>query len=154
VGSRFGNGSRNILNTDYNAFAQSSFQSPSQYKKTRGFIEFDLQLFRPDPQKTNCHEKRLEPYNYFPTNLSDNKPIRKIDFNLVKARDNLCYRGVHTSDSLYDHKKHLNLFHQKEVGILHFAKIGEKRGDAERRLNKLKEFSDPKDHESYMLSNP
>ena len=29
VGSKFANGSRNILNTDYNAFANSSFQSPS-----------------------------------------------------------------------------------------------------------------------------
>jgi len=118
VGSNFANGSRNILNTDYNAFAQSSFQSPSQYKKTQGFVEFDLQLFRPDPQTTNCHEKRLEPYNYFPTNISDNKPIRRIDFNKLKARDNLCYKGISTSDSLYDHRKHLNLGRRKEVGIL------------------------------------
>jgi hypothetical protein len=62
----------------------------------------------------NCHEKRLEPYNYFPTNLTDNKPIRQIDFTKTVPRDNLMYRGMSCSDSLYDPARHLNLNHKKE----------------------------------------
>lgn len=40
------------------------------------------------------------------------------------------------------------------MGILQFAKIGEKRGDAERRLNKLKEFTNPNKQTEFLLSNP
>ena len=69
------------------------------------------------------------------------------------ARDNLCYRDTRCSEQLYEHKWHLNLFHQKDIGILQFAKIGEKRGDEEKRLQKLKEYANPKDQDSYLLAN-
>ena len=52
--------------------AESTFVSPGLMKKTRGFVDFDLQLFRPPLKKANCHEKRLEAYNYFPDNISSN----------------------------------------------------------------------------------
>jgi hypothetical protein len=100
---------------------------------------------------SNCHEKRLEPYNYFPTNLSDNKPIRMVNFDKNYARDNLLYRGVSCSDSLYDHHRHLNLNHKKEPGILQFARIGHKRGDDEKRLRKLMEFGTKQDAMSDIL---
>ena len=61
--------------TEYNALGASTFQSPSDQRKTKGFVDFDLQLFRPQPQKSNAHEKRFEPYNYFPKTNTDNKPI-------------------------------------------------------------------------------
>jgi hypothetical protein len=63
------------------------------------------------------------------------------------------YRGVSCSDSLYDHDRHLNLTHQKDVGILQFARIGQKRGDDERRMRKLMEFSLEKDNMSDILWN-
>jgi hypothetical protein len=37
---------------------------------------------------------------------------------LIRARDNLCYRDTRCSEQLYEHKKHLNLFHKKDIGIL------------------------------------
>jgi hypothetical protein len=82
----------------------------------------------------------LEAYNYFPTNISNNLPIRQILFDKSAPRDDLLYRGTHLSDSLYDPARHLNLNHKKEVGILQFAKIGQMRGDDERRLRKLTDF--------------
>lgn len=36
---------------------------------------------------------------------------------------------------------------------MHFARIGEKRGDEEKRLAKLKEYANPKDQDSYLLAN-
>ena len=90
---------------------------PFNKKKTTGFINFDLQLFRPELPKSNAHDKRFEPFNYFPKNLSDNKPIQQVDFNKMKDRDNSIYKNVSCSDSLYDHKKHLDLFHPKNAGI-------------------------------------
>jgi hypothetical protein len=59
------------LKTDLNAFAESSYVSPALLKKTKGFVDFDLQLFRPEVKKSNCHEKRLESFNYFPPSLSN-----------------------------------------------------------------------------------
>ena len=64
------------VNTDYNALSGNSYMSPALQKKTRGFVDFDLQLFRPDGTSgVKAHEKRFEAYNYFPDNLSNNKPI-------------------------------------------------------------------------------
>jgi hypothetical protein len=96
--------------------------------------------------KSNCHEKRFDPYNYFPENLSDNKPVRKVDFNLIRARDNLCYRDTRCSEQLYEHKKHLNLFHKKDIGILQFGRSNLQRDDDEKRMAKLKEYSRPSDN--------
>ncbi len=47
---------------------------------------------------SKAHEKRFEPYNYFPANASDNKPVRNIDFIKMKARDNAIYRAIKCSD--------------------------------------------------------
>ena len=46
-------------------------------------------------------------------------------------------------DPLYDHKKHLNLTHKKEMGILQFGTINHKRGDDEKRMAKLMDFKAP-----------
>ena len=62
------------------------------------------------------------------------------------ARDNLCYRDTKCCEQLYQHNQHLNLFHPKDVGILQFTKIGHARGDDERRLLKLQEYSNPTDN--------
>jgi hypothetical protein len=34
--------------SEYNAMANTSFVSPAVQKKTKGFVDFDLQLFRPE----------------------------------------------------------------------------------------------------------
>lgn len=128
-------------NSDYNALAQSSYISPAQQKKTKGFVDFDLQLFRPDgTQNATVHEKRFEPYNYFPANISNNKPIRNVDFAKILARDGKMYSNVQLSDSLFEPDRHLNLVKAKDVGILQFSKVGDNRGDLEKRLAKLKEY--------------
>ena len=106
-------------NTDYNALATTSFMAPAQQKKTRGFVEFDLQLFRPEGSTgANAHEKRFEPYNYFPQNISNNKPVPNVHMEQGLPRDGNMYKGIKCSDALYDHRKHLNLTHAKEKGIL------------------------------------
>ena len=102
--------------------------SPAQIRKTKGFVNFDMQLFRPDIKKANCHEKRLEAYNYFPRNLSSNKPVPMVDFKKTLSRDDIMYRGIYCSDTLFDMKQ-LNTVRRGQQGILQFAKIGEKRGD-------------------------
>lgn len=133
-------------NTDYHALANSSYLSPAQQHKTRGFVDFDLQLFRPGLTTLNAHEKRFDPYNHFPANISSNKPVPQVDFAKGLARDNGIYRNTKLSDPLYDHGKHLNLTHRKEQGILQFAKIRHMRGDDEKRMAKLKEFQRPQDN--------
>ena len=89
------------MGSEYNALALSSYQSPALQKKTKGFVDFDLQQFRPDISMSNAHEKRFDPYNYFPHNLSNNKPVRKVDFDKNIARDNKIYEGTKCSDSLF-----------------------------------------------------
>lgn len=49
------------------------------------------------------------------------------------------------SDPLYEHDRHLNLTRKKDQGILQFGKIRHKRGDDEKRMEKLKEFARPED---------
>ena len=77
--------------------------------------------------------------------------MRQVDFNKTAPRDALMYRGVNCSDSLYDHNRHLNLNHKKEQGILQFARIGHKRGDDEKRMRKLMEFTKNQDNMSDIL---
>ena len=49
-------------------------------KKLKGFIDFDLQLSRPDIQVSNAHDQRFEPFNHFPNNLTSTKIPRVINF--------------------------------------------------------------------------
>jgi hypothetical protein len=53
-------------------------------------------------------------------------------------RDGQIYKGVSCSDSLYDHKKHLNLYHPYQAGIHQFGKSAVKRGDDEKLLMRMK----------------
>jgi len=73
-----------------------------------------LQLFRPDVSTANAHEKRFDSYNYFPKNISNNKPVPQVDLTKGLPRDAAMYKGIKMSDPLYDHSKHLNLTHKKE----------------------------------------
>jgi hypothetical protein len=127
----------NTLNrtSDYNALGNSSYVSPAQQRKTKGFVDFDLQLFRPDASgSAAAHEKRFEPYNYFPASLSNNRPVPKVDFAKGLPRDGKMYSMVHLSDSLYDPARHLGLVSAKDVGILQFSAVRDNRGDLEKRL--------------------
>lgn len=103
---------------DYSALANSSFISPALQKKTKGFVDFDLQLFRPAGQGVGAHEKRFEPYNLFPNSLSTTKKVQSVDFNKIMNRDNRMYKHVKLSDSLFTPDRHLNLTHKKQQGIL------------------------------------
>ena len=64
-----------------------------------------------------------------------------MNFQKGLARDDKMYQPFKCGDSLYDHKKHLNLVMKKDEGILQFAHIGKKRGDDEKREAKLKEYT-------------
>lgn len=119
--------------------------SPSKFTKTRGFIDFDLQLFRADMIKPPAHDKRFDTFNNMPRNLSDNKPVRQLDFNKMKNRDDICYKFVKCSDSLFNPNKHLNLFHKKDPGILQFSKSVVDREVEKRMYDRLKEYSSPQD---------
>ena len=89
----------------FNVMAKSTFQSPSQLKKTKGFIDFDLQIKRPDITKNqvNAHERRFDAFQ-FPKVSTDYKTISSIDFNKMRMRDNLLQKNTKCSDSLFDHK--------------------------------------------------
>jgi hypothetical protein len=92
-------------NTEYNALASSSFMAPAIQRKTRGFVDFDLQVFRPDAAGTaNAHEKRFEAYNYFPKNISSNRPVPNVHMTKGLERDNRMYAGISMSDPLFNHK--------------------------------------------------
>ena len=56
------------------------------------------------------------------------------------------YRDYKCGNSLYEHQRHINLTRKKDVGILQFTKIGHMRGDEEKRMAKLKEFTRPEDN--------
>lgn len=58
----------------------------------------------------------------------------------MKDRDNSIYKNVSCSDSLYDHKKHLDLFHPKNAGIDQFCKSNVMRHDDQKVFARLKEF--------------
>lgn len=87
----------------------------------------------------------------FPVNISSTKPVQQVDFNKILPRDNKMYQRVKLSESLYSAEQHLNLTKKKEVGILQFGKIGDKRGDYEKRMAKMKEFKNLRDDELHAL---
>ena len=125
--------------TDYNALAGSTFMSPAQLKKTRGFVDFDQQLFRQDMRRPNAHENRFDPFNHFPKNLTDNKPIRQVDFNKMPFRDNK-FQDVKCSDALFENK-HMDLYKKQRQGILHFTNSVVNRGDESKPFERLKVMS-------------
>lgn len=90
--------------------------------------------------KPNAHEKRFDPYNYFPKNLADNKPIRQVDFDKAYHRDNYVYRDVKCSDSLFENEQ-MDLYKRKRQGILHFTHSVVNRGDEYRPFERLMQFS-------------
>ena len=100
--------------------ANSTFMSPALLRKTRGFVDFDLQMKRPMIEMPKAHDRRFDSFNNFPRILSDHKPVRNIDFDRMKDRDEVVYRDTKCSDSLYDHSQ-LNYIKKKHRGILHFG---------------------------------
>jgi hypothetical protein len=95
-------------------------------KKTKGFVDFDLQLNRPPIQPINAHDQRFEPYNMFPVNFSRTKVPRLISFKNQNGRDAKHYT-MNMSDSLFDREKHLNLVKPKAKGILQFGRMHSKK---------------------------
>ena len=79
-------------------------------------------------------------------NISNNKPVRQVDFNKIRARDGLLYRDTKCSDTLFDAQRHMTVNKRKEMGILQFSRIGHLRGDEEKRLAKMKEYARPQDN--------
>ena len=71
-------------------------------KKLKGFIDFDLQINRPDIPKANAHDQRFEPYNMFPPNFSKTQQSRIINFDNYQSRDSMVYYAK-MSDPLFDH---------------------------------------------------
>lgn len=95
-------------------------------KRLKGFVDFDLQLPRPDIKSINAHDQRFEPYNMFPTHYSNTHVPRMIDFNHFQARDSKVYHA-NMSEPCFDSEKHLNLIKPKPKGILQFSKVQSKK---------------------------
>ena len=91
-------------------------------KKMKGFVDFDLQLPRPDIQSTNAHDQRFEPYNHFPLSFSNTKVPRTINFDQFLPRNEAAY-VANMSEPLFDREKHLNLTKPKPKGILQFGRM-------------------------------
>ena len=49
-------------------------------KRTKGFVDFDLQMTRPEIPASNAHDLRFEPYNYFPPHYSSTQHTRLVNF--------------------------------------------------------------------------
>lgn len=86
-------------------------------KKLKGFIDFDLQLNRPEIPPINAHDQRFEPFNHFPANYSNTHIPRQVNFDQYPGRDGALYK-VNMSEPLFDREKHLNLIKPKAKGIL------------------------------------
>ena len=109
-----------VRSSDFNAMANSTFLSPALLRKTRGFVDFGLQINRPTIDMPKAHDRRFDSFNNFPKILSNNKPVRNINFERMKDRDEVVYRDIKCSDSLFEHSQ-LNLIKKKRPGILHFG---------------------------------
>lgn len=101
--------------------ANSTFISPAQQKKTRGFVDFDLQTKRPLLKMPKAHDRRFDTIQIIPKIHSEYKPIQQIDFDKMIHRDDIVYRNTKCSDSIFESSK-LNVIKKKQRGILHFGK--------------------------------
>ena len=94
--------------------------------------------------KPPAHEKRFDPYNYFPKNLADNKPIRQVDFDkaypLANKWDDFVYKNVKCSDSLFENEQ-MDLYKKRKQGILHFTNSVVNRGDEYKPHERLMQFA-------------
>ena len=125
--------------------------SPNMQKKTRGFVSFDLQTFRPHLARGACHDRRFEAFNTNPKIGSAHKPSALISFNKTMGRDNLCYRDTRCSDPLYEHDRHLNLTHKRGQGTLAFGRSVVDRYVEERMWARMKDFKkDDKPNQSFL----
>lgn len=91
--------------------------------------------------RLNAHDKRFEPYNYFPKNCSVNAPVPQVDFTKMVERDDRVYKFVKCSTPLYDHK-FMNKTTRKDQGIHHFSKSVVKREDEENYKKKIWKLTD------------
>lgn len=89
----------------------SSYYS-ALHSKPRGFIDFDLQLARPELNRSNAHEKRFDNMTLFPRAHSNTKECPKVEFAKYLPRTDVQYR-LNMSDSLFDREKHLNVYKPK-----------------------------------------
>ena len=61
----------------------------------------------------------------------------------MQDRNDSIYKNISCSDSLYDHGKHLDLYHPKNVGIHQFCNSNVMRHDDKKVFERLKEFKKP-----------
>ncbi len=95
-------------------------------KRLKGFVDFDLQMSRPEIPASNAHDQRFEPYNHFPAHYSSTLNSRIVNFEHYPARNDKTYK-VNMSEPLFDRDKHLNLYKPKATGILQFGKMDTKK---------------------------
>eukprot|EP00347_Sterkiella_histriomuscorum_P003218 403365139 len=116
------NNSINISPMQLKLLSQSTLLNSN--KKPKCFIDFDLQLARPEIQKTNAHDNRFEPFEIFPKNSSLTRNSPKVIFDFQLSRDEKAYQPTQKmSDSLFSTEKHINLYKPKPRGILQFSKM-------------------------------
>ena len=91
--------------SDFFALAKSTYMSPAQMNKTKGFVSFDRQQFRPAMRTNNVHERRFETWDRYPKIASFSKKQVEVDFEKMLPRDGQIYRGVQASDSCFEYSQ-------------------------------------------------
>lgn len=103
------------------------FQSPVIQKRTQGFVDFDLQVKRPEITGHQCHDRRFETFNIFPKNYTNTHNVQQVNFNKQLDRVELKKFKISMRDGCFNMENHLNLYKPKEKGILQFSKTNEQR---------------------------
>ena len=118
-----------VINKSYQdnkAMRQTSYEKhempliPGE-RRTKGYIDFDLQIDRPELKKANAHDLRFENFDVFPKNYSNTRNPQAHNFSHYLPRNDNAYM-FNMSDALFDRDKHLNLYKPKPKGILQFSK--------------------------------
>ncbi|CDW80070.1 UNKNOWN [Stylonychia lemnae] len=114
-------------------------------RRPKGFVDFDLQLARPDVQKTNAHDNRFEPFEYFPPTSSKTRHSPKIIFDQMVSRNEKSQQNQ-MSDGLFDPQRHMNLYKPKPRGILHFGRMHIDKSESQngRKYKRFQPLSQPK----------
>eukprot|EP00347_Sterkiella_histriomuscorum_P019453 403341574 len=88
--------------------------------KAKGFVDFDLQLNRPEISGANAHEKRFLTYNMFPPSHSKTKHSPQILFDKCLSRNDKLYK-MNMSEVVFDKDKAFVDPRVRPKGILHFS---------------------------------
>ncbi|CDW89917.1 UNKNOWN [Stylonychia lemnae] len=90
--------------------------------KTKGFINFGLQMSRPDISGANAHEKRFVPFDVFPNSYSKTKHSPSVQFEKCLSRNDKMYR-TNMTEVRIELGKQMQDPRLESKGILQFGKM-------------------------------